>query len=498
MKQPNKEGDTSYHSRRSVLGSVAAASGTAAITSIGTVAADGPNKFIGKTYDPVTDKEQGNATAVLDFAPDGLKGTLSAAGFDIDLGVDEPLSDHGNNSNSSMYTFMKNTDEYSVNYNGKNLPLHGRLDVIGSQITGTLKRPSAEYGPLAFSLSPISDGITAEDIGRALKPDRRREIVTGFSEVSLPKKGIPTSNSVRNMYTSRKVEDNRNIGDNTGLSSEIEPSDDDEYDVGAIVRNLSPESSDYHFYPSRCDKDSRTINWECQYATFGTRRYDSDGELMTSEHEIAFSNDKRWHMQLYFEDPPDPHVEPCDQDEGIPFQTNIEFWAGHSDESDLNDVEFRHPRPKDSDDDNGTNSEFLGTVLNIVGVVGGKWGQIGSTIVGYALLNGSGSSGPSVSDTGTGEKQEFYWDLPLDDYAADNTGNKYFPAHPDDAAGANITVDNKAGHGHYIDVRTRARFEWLHLEYYDAKCPCEHSGTFAKRTTTDLIDRTGSYKSVEV
>ncbi|ADD04196.1 uncharacterized protein Nmag_0610 [Natrialba magadii ATCC 43099] len=495
MKQPDNEDKTSNFSRRSVLGSVFAASSSATVTGIGTVAADGSLQFVGKTYDPVTDKVQDDATATLYINSDGIKGTLSAAGFTIEVGSDNRLSSDSNNDSVDVYTFSKTDPQYTVTHDDVELPLKGRIDIINNRITGTLRRPSAEYGPLAFSLNPVSEGVSADDVESALKPETRREIVTGFSEITVPNTGVPTSNSIRNIPT-RDMESEKEYNRSIDSGSRVTDADSE---AGVVMRNLSPESSDLHAYPSRCDESSRTMEWECQYATLADRRYDSDGDLLTSEHEIAFANTKRWYMQLYFEDTPDPYVESCDQDEGVPYQTNVEFWAGHSDDNDseLNELEFRHPRPKDSSEDPDPN--FLGTVLDIAGTVGGKWGSIGSTVIDYAIADGSGSSsGPDVSEEGSGDEQEWYWDIPLDSYASDNTGSNYFPAHPDDVASARITVDNHAGHGYYREVRTRARFEWGHLEYYDEACPCEHSSTIAKWSTTDLIDRTGAYQSVDV
>jgi len=77
--------------RRTLLSGVGAAmGGSALMTQLGSAHPTRLTEFVGKSYDPLSDQEQADASAELLFTPFGAIGELSVAGFTIPIGKEKP------------------------------------------------------------------------------------------------------------------------------------------------------------------------------------------------------------------------------------------------------------------------------------------------------------------------------------------------------------------------------------------------------------------------
>lgn len=190
--------DNSSYDRRTVLQGLTTTIGATAIANTA-AASDNGTTYTGVSYCPVTDKKQTTASAVLNQTPDGLKGHLSIADFDIKIGQQTPLKDTTSHPNAERYTFTATQPQHTTTHNGEELGLKGRIDTDGTTYTGILTRPAPAFGDLAFSLAPSSQGFSSESVASILNQSQFREIVPGFDAITIPETGIPTQNSARHL-----------------------------------------------------------------------------------------------------------------------------------------------------------------------------------------------------------------------------------------------------------------------------------------------------------
>lgn len=158
--------ETSGVDRRTVLEMAAAGTvGTPALASIGS-ATTGRLNLRGITYDTLTHEFQAPASAKLKIDDDGeLSGVLNTAGFPVDIGTRTPATPEAA-SPEQEYKVTKADDQFSRD----GLPMKLRFVVSEGQITGTMTRPSGDYGRLGFVLvEPGTMGIDPSKVTERLK-----------------------------------------------------------------------------------------------------------------------------------------------------------------------------------------------------------------------------------------------------------------------------------------------------------------------------------------
>lgn len=463
--------------RRTVLSGLATA-GASSVVGIASAEPSGAEQFIGITYDPLTDKRQGDATATLNFSGKKVTGQIRAAGFTIPVGRETVVREQNNHPTVDTYVFEKTDDRFTVDRDGQTLGLHGRIDKIGGKLTGTLTRPSPEYGKIAFSFLRDQPGASVKAIASSLYPAGKRQQVSDHAAVTIPDTGIPTSNSINNAPPKPKVETD---GGDVGFL-------DTKGEYGSIYDDLD----------SRCDSDAAYMAWDYSFGTSAEVRYDGSGQLYTDYDEISSGGGKRYQMESYFTDVPDPLVKSCDQEDGVPYQTDVEFKINHSGDSSANDFSFDIPRPDGENTTNDGGDGIVGLTLDIVNTVTGAWGGVGTAVLNYALSTDSESDVTVSKDNSYNSDGQLYnWELVLDGY--NDAGNTpYFPDTSDNAAGVSIQVDNLSAPGKQHTLKSRSRFEFGHYRYIDGACPCasgfnttfvtSQTGVFENNLTYDSID----------
>ena len=198
-------------SRRTILSGIGATiGGSALLADVGNALPLGNTKYVGKSYDPLSDQEQADASADLTFTPFGVIGELSVAGFTIPLGEDKPLSRLDSKGNVDTYAFVKDDAEFTVRDRvggeERDLPLRGRFDVVNGHIVGSLSRPTSKWGEISFTLAPEDEGLTPDGVGQALGLKGKHEISLYDDSSAIPDRGIPTSNSIANAPAAGDVE----------------------------------------------------------------------------------------------------------------------------------------------------------------------------------------------------------------------------------------------------------------------------------------------------
>ncbi|HKL29164.1 MAG TPA: hypothetical protein VJ898_07830 [Natrialbaceae archaeon] len=197
--------------RRTLLSGVGAAmGGSALMTQLGSAHPTRLTEFVGKSYDPLSDQEQADASAELLFTPFGAIGELSVAGFTIPIGKENPLTPIGSKGGIDTYAFVKDGAEFTVRdrVGGRvrELPLIGRFDVVNGQIVGSLRRPTAEWGEISFTLVPEDHGISGEELSTALGLKKPPEVSLYDDPGGIPDRGIPTCNSIANAPVTDDIE----------------------------------------------------------------------------------------------------------------------------------------------------------------------------------------------------------------------------------------------------------------------------------------------------
>ncbi|WP_227134111.1 hypothetical protein [Halorubellus salinus] len=253
-------------------------------------------------------------------------------------------------------------------------------------------------------------------------------------------------------------------------------------------------------FPDRCSGETARSGWAYELGTSAKVRYDADCNVATDYDEIAeLGGYKRFQMQARFSDPPDPYVQECDQDDGVPYQTNVEFWVHQTDGTEQSEASLSKPEPQDSEDTSDPGSNVLGLSLDIVNSVSGVYGSVATTLIDYALSSDSGS-GVTVDHrpdyTNGGNQEEYYWDIPLDgSYQDEDDANPHFPDSTDNVAGASIKVENGSAEGWTPRLEARSRFQFGDLDYYDGKCPFDIAASVFKTKETAIVSNVAEYTS---
>ncbi|WP_135664439.1 hypothetical protein [Halorhabdus rudnickae] len=458
-------------------------------------------QFVGKSYGPMTDKEQGDATAILNHTPVGLKGKLHVAGFNIPLGKSDRLSDETDHPEVETFSFVTDDDRFAVTEEDEKIPLRVRIDMLGSRVTGTITRPSPKYGSVAFSLNPTDEGFSHSDLRGVLHPERVSTQSVRPDEISIPSEGVPTDNSIRNAPAAENTSTAEN---SVGTSDYITPpggGGDNDDDVGFLDADNTPTwgGERTHTFEDRCGEDSTSMSWTYEFGTSADVRYNTDGTIATDYDEIAaLGGFKRYQMQAHFSEVPDRMLLPCDQDmeEGMPYQTNVEFWARQKGSTEQNEAALSEPQPDEKDNSPNPGDGILDLGLDIVNSVSGVYGSVASTVIKYALNDSSGS-GIEVDHNRLGDQEEYHWMLPLDGGPEDDTeGNRYFPDHTENVAGASFHVENGLPPGYTAELETRSQFEFAYIDYLGG-CPCPSFSTALKTTKTSVVSNSLTYTSVE-
>jgi hypothetical protein len=461
--------------RRTVLTGLATASASG-VMGIGAAEPTGAQQFVGATYCPLTDKHQGDATAALNFSDGEVTGRLNAAGFTIPVGKTDPVSGQNAHPEVDTFVFEKTADRFTVEKDDQELSLHGRIDKSGQKLTGTLTRPSPEYGKIAFSFLPANRGFSAQGVANSLYPDGKRHLVADWSAVDIPETGIPKSNSIRNAPP--KPEPKADGGDVGFL--------DTEGDTGSILNSLD----------SRCDQNSTYMDWDYDFGTSAQVRYDGDGNVYTDYDEIAAGGGyKRYQMESYFTSAPSSLMNTCDQETGFPYQSEVQYEITHAGDTTINDASFDIPKPDDQNDTTTGGDGIVGLSLDIVNAVTGAWGGVATAVLNYALKSDSDSD-IIVKDDISGDSQLYEWYLTFDGYN-DEGDTPYFVDEPDNAAGASIQVENGSAPGQVHNLKSRSVFEFNHYRYYDGKCPCEIGAKVFTTSQTGVFENALEYNSVD-
>lgn len=395
-------------SRRSVLSGIGGTVATGAITSTVALAKkEGKSvQYVGKSYDPLTDKEQGDASAALNLTRNGLKGRLRIAGFDIPVGQSNRITDGNNHEKVETYRFVRDEARLAVVEDDERLPLKGFVSILDGLASGLLTRPSPEYGNIAFSLNPSEQGFSAADIGRSLRPEQKVKGIPGAERVSIPATGIPKSNSINNVRRIVNANTQRPSGDSSGSGSTFDlvtadasandigtASVEDNQDVGFLDATSGGETTLTSYYSDECiyGGGDRSMSWNLECGTSGEVRRNTDGSIWSDYDEIVSTNAKRWQLQAHFSKVPDTYVEDCDSDDGVPYQTKVEFKIDQANSTDVNEVGLEQPEPNDKDDESSPDDGLVGLALDITNSVSGPYGSVASTIIDYALSASSGT-----------------------------------------------------------------------------------------------------------
>jgi hypothetical protein len=197
--------------RRTLLSGVGAAmGGSALMAQLGSALPTGKAEFVGKSYDPLSDQEQADASAELFFTPFGTIGELSVAGFTIPIGKENPVTPIDSSGGIDTYAFVEEGPEFTVRdrVGGeiRDLPLIGRFDVVNGQIVGSLRRPTSEWGEISFTLVPEEHDIGGEELSTALGLKQPPEVSLYDDTEAVPERGIPTCNSIANAPVSDDFE----------------------------------------------------------------------------------------------------------------------------------------------------------------------------------------------------------------------------------------------------------------------------------------------------
>ena len=437
----------------------------------------GSQQFVGGTYDPLTDKFQSEANAPLDFSDQKVTGRLNVAGVDIPLGDGSNVVEQNDHSRVETYAFTKESKECSVEENGEQIGLRGRIDKSGQKLTGTITRPSSRYGSIAFSFLPEKGGFPAEDVANSVDPQGKDSLVANNDEITVPDTGVPTSNSIR------------------GVSPPPDPRTDrgdvgflDTYGQFGYVSNP---------LPSRCDDNSTFTLSDYSFGTSVQVRKQGDGTVASDYDEIAeLGGANRYQMESYLRNVPNPLVEPCDQVGGVPYQTGVEFSIFQTGDTTANDVSFDISRPDGDSSDGSAGDGILNLILSIVNSVTGVWGGVATAVLNYGLTTSSDDDRLITRDNSyEGNKQFYAWDLTLEGYN-DVGESAYFVDQPDNAAGVSPQLENLSASGNAQTLKNRSRFEFGHLWYIDGKCPCEISSTVFTTSQTGTVENVLEYQSV--
>ncbi|WP_459190655.1 hypothetical protein [Halosimplex sp. J119] len=446
----------------------------------------------------MTDKEQGDTTATINRTPKGLKGKLDIAGYNIPIGNKERVADENSHPDVETFSFVTDKDRFTVHEQGEKLPLEVRIDVLNDRITGTLTRPSSEYGSVAFSLNPSDEGFTHSDLKGVLRPEHATAQSDESEEITIPSEGIPTDNSIKNAPASgdaSTADDSVGTTDYTPSSVGGESNEDD---VGFLDADNTPGSITYNFDDS-CSEDSTSTSWTYEFGTSADVRYDTDDSIATDYDEIAeLGSYKRYQMQAHFSEVPGRLLLPCDQDmdKGLPYQTNVEFWATQAGDTEQNQASLSEPQPDGENNSSNPGDGIIDLGLDIVNSVTGVYGSVASTVIKFAL-NDSSDDGILVDHYSEGDQEEYYWNLPLDGGPEDDSeGNRYFPDHTENLAGASFQVDNGLPKGYTAELETRSQFEFAYIDYLGG-CPCPNFSTALKTTKTSVVKNSLEYTSVE-
>lgn len=154
----------------------------------GGAAANRPNgEVTGLAYDTMTDIISNRVSGRAVREKDSLKGNVSLAGYSIPLERLE-LAQSDQNDEETLFTAMLNDKRYKES----DEPLSIRLFDHGDHFSGTISRPSPEFGIIGFHIMDAEsyDAEKAEE-----QHDPAKKWKNHPASFSVPDKGIPRDSS---------------------------------------------------------------------------------------------------------------------------------------------------------------------------------------------------------------------------------------------------------------------------------------------------------------
>lgn len=187
--------------RRSVLSAIGSSSVGAAMMSSIVSANPGQRQLTGITYDTLTHEFQRPAFADVTFDDDGgVSGTLELAGYSMEVGGSNPVTPDRTHPEPE-YTVKKRANTFTR----EGLPLKIRFVAPNGEMSGTMTRPSGDYGRLGFTFTDptkldMSPQETRDAAKRLLMGDGDGIVPSGMNyKPQIPNTGIPAATGFRNV-----------------------------------------------------------------------------------------------------------------------------------------------------------------------------------------------------------------------------------------------------------------------------------------------------------
>lgn len=468
----NQEGGNNVR-RRTLLHGMGIATTTGVLAStLGKASANKGNsrQFVGISYDPLTQQVQQSANAVLSFDGNGLTGVLQVAGYTIPVGDPEPLAPISDDGPLTQYRFERDEEKFMRD----RLHLQVSIRTDNDRVVGHITRPSREYGKSSFTLGATDKGFSEVGVQSGLENGKFSDTASAADQISIPSDGIPKENSLGKVVAKKKSQNSTSIDENIDTQDYINPPGGSGNDKVGFFDEDSVSNTITYSPPSSClYDDQREMDWE--YLTGTSAIEDVDDEF----NQIEEGKYKYFHTQGHFTNSPNPLAKECDQDSGVPYPIDVEFWASHGSNSDINDFDLENPRP-DNDGSNSADDGTLGLALDVINSIGGTYTAVATTIINYGL-DTQNEEGITVEQNQYSDKNEIYWDLPFEN-------GSEFPDGTDNTAGVKFKIDNNLEPGRYGTIETMSRITFGYLGYPENACPCSYQELFYEKTTGTCIN----------
>lgn len=189
--------------RRDVLQTIAG--GTATLSGVGSVSAAPPEldgRVLGATYDTLTQKTGTTVRGRVRRTDTGLDGRVNVAGFSIPLTELETEIAPADRPFTAIHTAELDGPEFTRTVDGKSVPLRVTVFEHSDNLSGTIRRPTTEFGQLGFFAFNETE-VSPEGVLQQHSMDEKWRQIEREAGVTfdIPGTGIPRDSSLQRLRT---------------------------------------------------------------------------------------------------------------------------------------------------------------------------------------------------------------------------------------------------------------------------------------------------------
>ena len=465
------EEDTSGVKRRSVMKSIGVTSlGASGLTSV--VSSRRPS-FEGVVYDTLTQEMSGQITGTIHKKQDELNGSINIAGYTLPINNLRKIEE----SSTPRYGAILEEEQYQEDGEPLKVELveHTRLN---HHFSGTLTRPSDEFGRLGFTLVSGSRYDSGEVLETNTPDSRWTESPHSFS---IPKQGIPTDTGSQRLTKILNEEESISNTDATQNSGTTVESQEDgtlatDQDVGTLADDEWTGS-----LSSSCNASS---DWTAAAAIT------ANGSSNEDWNQIAYNGTNVWKFAFHFRERPENlYQDGCTQDSETymkPHPHNFKFSIYTASDEETSNLYFDNWDPQSGDSDGSSDNE-TNLLLDILGGVGGPYTAIGAAVAEYLVADNR-----TLSVNKANSNTNLTFDVPVKGDYSD------LPQEGSKAKAAEVSVRVKSEYdsgNHSIKFMPKYTFSYK----YSDENQCYDCYTYDTRYKTVIpeSDLTGTFEATE-